>query len=177
MGVAARGQYDLQQHEKFSGKSQEYYDEAEKEKYIPQVVEPSLGVDRLFLALICSAYATDVVAGEERNYLRFSPNIAPVKAVVLPLVKNKEELVGVARSLFDKLKKRWNVEFDTAGSIGKRYRRADEIGAPFAITVDFDTIEKDDKCVTIRDRDTTEQKRIPIDEVVKWLEDKIEDYN
>jgi len=175
MGVAARGQYDLKQHEIASGKSQEYFDDELKEKYVPQVVEPSLGVDRLFLALLCSAYAEDVQGGERRSFLKFAPSIAPVKVAVLPLIKNNEQLMEVAKGLHKKLAKRWNVEFDAAGSIGKRYRRADEIGAPFCITVDFETIEKDN-CVTIRDRDSTEQTRVKLEDVVGWLEDEIEDY-
>jgi glycyl-tRNA synthetase len=153
----------------------EYFDEVTKEKYVPHCIEPSLGVDRLMLALICSAYAEDEVAGEKRSLLKFDPKIAPIKVAVLPLVKNKEELVGVARALFDKLKVRWNCQWDAAGAIGRRYRRADEVGTPFCITVDFDTIEKDN-AVTIRDRDTTEQIRIPLDEVMAYLGKAIDGY-
>jgi len=107
--------------------------------------------------------------------LKFHPSIAPVKVSVLPLVKNKPELVGVARELYETLRKRWNVEFDAAGTVGKRYRRADEIGTPFCVTVDFDTIEKDG-CVTIRDRDTTEQRRVKIEDVVETLSREIDDF-
>lgn len=153
----------------------DYFDDATKEKYIPHCIEPSLGVDRLILALICSAYAEDEVGGEKRNFLKFHPKIAPVKAAVLPLVKNKEELVGVARELFESLTKRWNVAWDASGAVGRRYRRADEVGTPFCITVDFETIE-DNAGVTIRDRDTTEQIRIPIDEVIPYLSKKIDGY-
>jgi glycyl-tRNA synthetase len=175
MGIAARGNYDLTQHSDGSGKNLEYYDEQTKERYIPHCIEPSLGVDRLILAIICSAYAEDEVGGEKRNFLKFHPSIAPVKVSVLPLVKNKEALVSVARELFEKLQMRWNVQWDAAGAIGRRYRRADEIGTPFCITVDFDTIEKDN-AVTIRDRDTTEQVRIPMDEVMQYLSKQIDGY-
>jgi glycyl-tRNA synthetase len=129
----------------------------------------------LILALICSAYAEDEVNGEKRSFLKFHPSIAPVKVSVLPLVKNKEKLVGVARELFESLAQRWNVQWDATGAVGRRYRRADEIGTPFCITVDFETIE-DDAGVTIRDRDTTEQIRIPIDEVIPYLSKKIDGY-
>lgn len=127
------------------------------------------------LALICSAYAEDEVGGEKRSLLKFDPKIAPIKVAVLPLVKNKEALVTVARELFDKLRGRWNCQWDASGAIGRRYRRADEVGTPFCITVDFETIEKDN-AVTIRDRDTTEQVRIPMDEVVSYLSKQIDGY-
>lgn len=127
------------------------------------------------LAVICSAYAEDEVGGEKRNFLRFSPRIAPIKAVVLPLLKNKEQLVSVARSLFEELQQRYNVMYDSAGAIGRRYRRADEVGIPFCITVDFETIEND-AGVTIRDRDTTEQIRLPLDEVIPYLSRAIDGY-
>ena len=125
--------------------------------------------------MICSAYAEDEVGGEKRNFLKFHPKIAPVKVAVLPLVKNKEALVGVARELFESLTKRWNVAWDASGAVGRRYRRADEVGTPFCITVDFETIE-DNAGVTIRDRDTTEQIRLPIDEVIPYLSKKIDGY-
>lgn len=176
MGIAARGNFDLTQHSEGSGKSLEYFDEQTKEKYLPHVIEPSLGVDRLLLAIICSAYAEDEVGGEKRTFLKFHPKIAPIKAVVLPLLKNKEALVGVARELFEKLQKRYNVMWDSAGAIGRRYRRADEIGVPFCITIDFETIE-DNAGVTIRDRDTTEQVRVPIDQVIPYLSKYIDGYD
>ena len=175
MGIAARGDYDLTQHSEGSGKAMEYFDDQTKEKYIPHVIEPSLGVDRLALALICSAYAEDEVGGEKRNFLKFHPSIAPVKAVVLPLLKNKEVLVSKARELFDKLQLRYNVMWDASGAIGRRYRRADEIGVPFCITIDFETVE-DDAGVTIRDRDSTEQIRLPVDEVIPYLSKRIDGY-
>jgi glycyl-tRNA synthetase len=153
----------------------DYFDDQTKEKYIPHCIEPSLGVDRLALAIICSAYAEDEVGGEKRNFLKFDPKIAPIKAVVLPLLKNKEGLVSTARELFEKLQKRYNVMWDATGAIGRRYRRADEVGVPFCITVDFETIE-DDAGVTIRDRDSTEQIRVPLDEVIPYLSKAIDGY-
>jgi len=175
MGIAARGNFDLTQHSEGSGKSLDYYCDATKEKYIPHCIEPSLGVDRLVLALICSAYAEDEVGGEKRNFLKFHPSIAPVKVSVLPLLKNKEALVSVARDLYDQLKMRWNTSWDASGAIGRRYRRADEVGTPFCITIDFETIE-DDAGVTIRDRDTTKQIRMPIDQVIPYLSKQINGY-
>ena len=153
----------------------EYFDEATKERYIPHCIEPSLGVDRLMLAVICSAYAEDEVGGEKRSLLKFSPRVAPIKAAILPLLKNKEQLVGVARDLYEKLSQRYNVMYDAAGAIGRRYRRADEVGIPFCITIDFETVE-DDAGVTIRDRDSTDQIRLPIDEVIPYLSKAIDGY-
>jgi|TARA_B110000037_G_scaffold222271_2_gene296406 glycyl-tRNA synthetase len=182
-GIACRGNFDLTQHEKHSGKSMEYFDEERKTagkepfKYIPSVVEPSLGVDRTFLAVMTSAYQEDEIPNdkgvpEKRLVLRFHPRIAPFKAAVFPLLKNKPELVEKARGLFSVLSKRWNTGYDASGAIGRRYRRQDEIGTPYCITVDFEAIEGDGS-VTIRDRDTTEQVRVPIDEVEAWLSAKL----
>jgi len=173
MGIAARGNFDLTQHSDGSGKTLDYFDDVTKEKYIPHCIEPSLGVDRLILALICSAYAEDEINGEKRNFLKFHPSVAPIKVSVLPLLKNKEELVKVAREIHDNLSQRWNVAWDASGAIGRRYRRADEVGTPFCITVDFDTIEKDG-CVTVRDRDSTEQIRMKIEDVMGFLGKKID---
>ena len=128
------------------------------------------------LALICSAYAEDEVGGEKRSLLKFVPKVAPIKVAVLPLLKNKEPLVSVARELFDKLKLRWNCQWDATGAIGRRYRRADEVGTPFCVTIDFDTIEKEGNTVTIRDRDTTEQIRLSMDEVIPYLSKQIDGY-
>jgi len=153
----------------------DYYDDATKEKYIPHCIEPSLGVDRLLLALICSAYAEDEINGEKRSFLKFHPAVAPIKVSILPLVKNKPILVQAARDLFEKLQMRWNVAWDASGAIGRRYRRADEVGTPFCITVDFETIE-DDAGVTIRDRDTTDQIRVKIEDVIPYLSEKIDGY-
>lgn len=171
-GVAARGNYDLTQHAAASGKSMEYFDDGTKEKYVPHVIEPSIGVDRLMLAVLTSAYCEDEVGGEPRTLLKFHPRLAPIKAAVLPLVKNKPELMAKAEDLFRKLQRRYYVQFDAAGAIGRRYRRMDEVGTPYCITVDFDTLE--DETVTLRERDSTEQRRISIPELMEYLEEQID---
>ena len=170
-GVADRTDYDLTQHINTSGKSLDYFDPETNERYIPYVVEPSLGVERLFLTILTEAYDEEVVDAEKndtRVVLRFHPTLAPFKCAVLPLSKKLNEQ---ATEVFTKLSKKFNVDFDDAGSIGKRYRRQDEIGTPFCITYDFDSIE--DGCVTVRDRDTMEQVRISIDELEAYIEEKI----
>jgi glycyl-tRNA synthetase len=172
-GIAARGDYDLQQHIKHSGKMLEYFDEATKTKVVPHVIEPAVGVDRIFLAVLCSAYYEDVVEGEKRTVLRLHPRLAPIKAGIFPLVKNKPELLARAEALYKKLKRRWNVFWDTGGAIGRRYRRMDEIGTPFCITVDFETIEKDGT-VTLRERDSTKQVRLSEDELIAHLSREID---
>jgi len=177
-GIACRSDYDLKQHQEHSGKSMTIFDEAAKEKYVPHVIEPSLGVDRTLLAVLSAAYCEDEVANdkgkvEKRTVLKFSPKIAPVKAAIFPLLKNKPELVERAQALYKRLQRRWNVFYDASGAIGRRYRRQDEIGTPFGITIDFDTIEKDDT-VTLRDRDTCEQRRVTEDELIKFLEEQID---
>eukprot|EP00611_Tribonema_gayanum_P026713 TRINITY_DN6432_c1_g1_i1.p1 TRINITY_DN6432_c1_g1~~TRINITY_DN6432_c1_g1_i1.p1 ORF type:complete len:570 (+),score=250.10 TRINITY_DN6432_c1_g1_i1:704-2413(+) len=173
-GVAARGAYDLTQHQEASGKGMEYFDEATKRKYVPHVIEPSLGVDRLFLALLTSAYHEDEVGGEKRTLLRFHPAIAPIKVAVFPLVKNKPELMAKAEGLYKQLSMRYNCFWDVAGAIGRRYRRMDEAGTPFCITVDFDTLEDD--TVTVRDRDSTEQVRMPMADVIPYLDKAVHGY-
>lgn len=177
-GIACRSDYDLGQHQKHSGKSMEIFDEAQKKKYIPHVIEPSLGVDRTLLAVLTTAYDEDGIpndkgAVEKRTVLRFSPKIAPYKAAIFPLVKNKPELVEIAEKLYRKLQKRWNVFYDASGAIGRRYRRQDEIGTPYGITVDFDTLEKDGT-VTLRDRDTTQQRRMSEEALIEYLEEQID---
>jgi len=171
-GVAARGCFDLTSHAEASGKSMEYYDDERKEKYVPHVIEPSIGVDRLMLAVLTSAYAEDEVGGEKRSLLKFHPRVAPIKAAVLPLVKNKPELMERAREIFEKLQRRYNVQFDSTGAIGRRYRRMDEVGTPFCVTVDFDTLE--DGTVTLRDRDSTEQRRVSVAELLEIMEEQID---
>lgn len=171
-GIAARGCFDLYQHQKFSGKSMEYFDESRKEKYIPHVIEPSVGVDRIFLAALCSAYDQDEIEGEKRTVLRFSPRLAPIKTAVLPLVKNKPEIVERAKKLHRHIQSRWNSFYDASGAIGRRYRRQDEAGTPFCLTVDFDTVEKG-AGVTVRHRDSTLQERISEDKVLQWLDERI----
>ncbi|MCQ2748920.1 MAG: glycine--tRNA ligase [Clostridia bacterium] len=167
-GIADRTDYDLTQHQNTSGKDMLYFDPNTNEKYIPYVIEPSLGVERLFLTVLCNAYAEEEVAeGDVRTVLKFHPALAPVKVAVLPLVK---KLSAEAKELFKELSEDYNCEFDEAGSIGKRYRRQDEIGTPYCITYDFDTLE--DHAVTVRDRDTMTQERIKIEDLPKFFHDK-----
>ncbi len=170
-GIAARGNYDLAQHQKHSGKSMEYFDESRRIKYIPHVIEPSLGVDRTLLALLCSAYAVEEVEGESRNILKFHPRIAPIKAAVFPLMKNKPEIVAMSRRIYKDLRRRHNAFYDQGGAIGRRYRRMDEAGTPFCITVDFDSLK--DGTVTIRERDSMEQIRIAQAEVATYIDEKV----
>ena len=168
-GVADRTDYDLSQHSKFSGQTLDYFDPETNERYIPYVVEPSLGADRVTLAFLCDAYDEQPVGeGDVRTVLHLHPALAPFKAAVLPLSK---KLSKQALEVHDKLAKHFMVDFDDAGSIGKRYRREDEIGTPYCITYDFDS--ENDGCVTVRDRDTMEQVRMPIDELVSYLEEKV----
>ena len=166
-GVHARGDYDLTQHQKGSGKKLDYLDPITNERYIPHIIESSIGVGRLVLATLTEAYTT--VRGDEgeRFVLKLHPLIAPVKAAIFPLLKNKLQLVEKAEQLYKKLSKNFMCEYDDNGNIGKRYRRQDEIGTPYCITVDFQTLE--DNTVTLRDRDTAEQKRIPIDEIIHTI--------
>jgi glycyl-tRNA synthetase len=174
MGIAARGDFDLSQHSSHSGKAMTYLDPVSKERYVPHVIEPSIGVDRLFLAILLSAYREEMVEGEKRIVLGFSHAIAPIKATVLPLVSNKPEIVAKAREIFSKLQTRYQVEFDTSGAIGRRYRRADESGTPFCITVDFDTLQ--DNTVTVRLRDSMEQIRMSIGELYPYLSREIDGF-
>lgn len=170
-GIADRTNYDLTQHQNCSNTSMEYFDPDDNTKYIPYVIEPSLGVERLFLAIVTEAYDTEVL-DEEKNdirvVLRLHPYLAPFKAAVLPLSK---KLSAEAQEIYAKLSKKWSIDYDETGSIGKRYRRQDEIGTPFCITFDFES--RDDNCVTIRERDTMEQVRLPIAELEAWLEEKL----
>ena len=168
-GVADRTDYDLTQHINTSGKSLDYFDPETNERYIPYVIEPSLGVERLFLTILTEAYDEEVVDAEKndtRVVLRLHPTLAPFKAAVLPLSKKLGEQ---AQEVYAKLSKKFMVDYDDAGSIGKRYRRQDEIGTPVCITYDFESLE--DGCVTVRDRDTMEQKRISIDELDAYFEE------
>ena len=168
-GVADRTDYDLTQHMKTSGKSLEYFDPETNEKYIPYVIEPSLGVERLFLAVVCDAYDEEQLEdGTSRTVMHLHPALAPVKAAILPLSKKLSEKAG---ELHDELAKYFNVDFDDAGAIGKRYRRQDEIGTPFCITYDFNT--ETDGCVTVRERDSMQQVRIPLSEVKAYIEERI----
>ena len=170
-GIANRGDFDLSQHAKFSGEKLEYFDQQTKERYVPHVIEPAAGVDRATLAFLVDAYEVEEVEGRQRTVLRLHPRLAPVKVAVLPLV-SKEGMPEKAREVFEELRRRLPAEFDEGGSIGKRYRRQDEIGTPWGITVDGQTMEDD--TVTLRDRDSLEQTRVPIeglgDELVGRLE-------
>ena len=171
-GIADRTDYDLSCHEKVSGQDMKYFDEQKNESYIPYVIEPSLGADRVVLAFLCSAYDEENLGTEEkpdvRTVLHFHPALAPVKVGVLPLSKKLNE---PAEALFQELSKKFNCEFDDRGSIGKRYRRQDEIGTPWCVTYDFDS--ENDHCVTVRDRDTMEQERVPIEGLAAWFEQKM----
>jgi glycyl-tRNA synthetase len=171
-GVHYRGDYDLTQHGNSSGKDFTYLDQANDEKFVPHVVETSAGVGRTFLAVISDAYNEEQLEGDDtRIVLKLNPKLAPIKVAVFPLLKNKPELVAKAREVFDMLKMEWRCEFDDNGNIGKRYRRQDEIGTPFCVTVDFDSLDNND--VTIRDRDTMKQERISLDDLIKYLKEKI----
>ncbi len=169
-GIADRTDYDLKRHQEFSGKNLEYFDQEENTHYIPYVIEPALGADRMALAFLCDAYDEEQIDEKDtRVVLRLHPFLAPVKAAVLPLSK---KLGDDARAVHRMLSKDFMVEYDDAGSIGKRYRRQDEIGTPLCITYDFDTLE--DGCVTVRDRDTMQQERVKIDELNAYIAKKIE---
>ncbi|MGB3414676.1 MAG: glycine--tRNA ligase [Microbacteriaceae bacterium] len=171
MGIANRTDYDLSSHSTASGKALEYYDQASESRYTPYVIEPSFGLGRSMMAFLVDAYDEEEVPNAKggvdvRTVLRLDPRIAPVKVAVLPLSRN-EQLSPLAKEIAQTLRKRWNVEFDDAGAIGRRYRRQDEIGTPYCVTVDFDSLE--DNAVTVRDRDSMQQRRISIDELEKTL--------
>lgn len=170
-GIADRTDYDLKQHQQHAGENMEYLDPVTGERFVPYVVEPSVGIDRSALAFLCDAYDEEEIAeGDTRVVLRLHPALAPYKVAVLPLQKNK--LGELATSVYDTLAKHYSVEYDETGSIGKRYRRADEIGTPMCVTVDFDTVESG--TVTVRDRDTMRQERIAMDQLVAYVARKID---
>ncbi|MEI6560712.1 MAG: glycine--tRNA ligase [Verrucomicrobiota bacterium] len=177
-GIAARGNFDLTQHQTHSGKSMEYFDQEATAKYIPHVIEPSAGVDRLLLALICNAYAEEEVTDEKgkaevRTVMRFHPRVAPIKVGIFPLLKNKPVLVEKAIAVRDLLRPFMNVFYDDAGAIGRRYRRQDEAGTPFGVTIDFDTIGENgpelEGTVTLRHRDSMKQERVKISDLLSIL--------
>jgi len=170
-GVHARGDYDLTQHSKFSGTDLSYLDAATGQKFMPNIVETSGGVGRTFLALLCEAYTEEELEGETRIVLKLAPKLAPIKVAVFPLLKNKPELVAKAKAVYDLLKQTWRAEFDDNGNIGKRYRRQDEIGTPYCLTVDFDSLTNGD--VTVRDRDSMKQTRVAINDLGKFFQEKI----
>ena len=179
-GVADRTDYDLTQHQNTSGKDMTYFDQADNAHYIPYVIEPSLGADRVTLAFLIEAYDEEVVGQDKKGnddirvIMHFHPALAPFKAAILPLSK---KLGDKGREIREMLSKYFMVDYDDTGSIGKRYRRQDEVGTPYCITVDFETVGDNetpaDNCVTIRDRDTMNQVRVPIDQLVNWLQEKL----
>ena len=169
-GIASRTDFDLSKHMEYSKQDMSYLDPETNEKYVPYVIEPSLGCDRVALAFLCNAYEEQEIAeGDVRTVLHLHPALAPYKVAVLPLSK---KLSDKATEVYEMLSKKFMCDYDEAGSIGKRYRREDEIGTPYCVTIDFDTLE--DNQVTIRDRDTMEQVRVSIDDLTKWIEEKIE---
>jgi glycyl-tRNA synthetase len=170
-GIANRGEYDLTQHTQFSGTRLEYVGQ-DGERYTPHVIEPAVSIDRILLAFLVDGYDEEIVAERQRTVLRLHPRVAPVKAAILPLIGKSEEMVGKARALQQELRRRHVVEYDDGGAIGRRYRRQDEIGTPFAFTVDEQTLEDD--TVTVRDRDSLAQERLPISGVRAWLDDALE---
>jgi glycyl-tRNA synthetase len=181
-GVAYRTDYDLSQHQNASGKSLEYFDEETKQRLVPHVVEPSAGVDRTVLALICEAYSEDEAPDEKgkmetRLVLRFHPRMAPIKCGVFPLLKNNAQLVAKAKEIIDLLRPQLNVFYDEGGAIGRRYRRQDEIGTPFGVTVDFETLGEKDTAlrdtVTLRERDSMKQERVAIEDLAGILMSRI----
>lgn len=170
-GIQNRTDYDLKRHQEFSGKDLSYFDEETKEKFIPCVIEPSCGVERILFAIFWEFFDQENVKGEKRNIFRFPPFLAPIEVAVLPLLHNRDELIKKAKEIYQMLKKEFLVFYDETGSIGRRYRRQDEIGTPYCLTVDFQTLE--DNTITIRDRDTMEQERIKIPEIKDILAEKL----
>ena len=169
-GIADRTDFDLKKHMEHSKENLEYIDAETNERFVPYCIEPSLGADRVALAFLCDAYDEEALEnGDTRTVLRLHPALAPFKAAILPLQKKLSEK---AQSVYTKLQKRFNVDYDVTGSIGKRYRRQDEIGTPYCITVDFDTMEDD--TVTIRERDSMQQIRLPISSLLNFLDEKID---
>jgi glycyl-tRNA synthetase len=169
-GIANRGDFDLTQHARHSGEKLEYVDPQGGERYIPHVIEPAAGVGRSMLAFLCDAYDEDEIGGERRTVLRLHPALAPVKVAVLPLLR-KDGHPELARDVYEQLRRHINAEYDDGGAIGRRYRRQDEIGTPFAVTIDHQSLA--DGTVTLRDRDTLEQERVPIDGLARLLQDRL----
>jgi glycyl-tRNA synthetase len=170
-GIANRGDYDLRQHTEYSTTKLEYVG-SDGDRYVPYVIEPAVSIERIIVALLVDAYDEEIVAERERTVLRLHPQMAPVTAAVLPLIGKSEEMVAKARALYEDLRRRHTVEYDDSGAIGRRYRRQDEIGTPWALTIDEQTLE--DETVTVRDRDSLAQERIPIAGVRAWLDDALE---
>jgi glycyl-tRNA synthetase len=169
-GIANRGDYDLNQHARFSGQKLEYVDTATGERYVPHVIEPAAGVDRAMLAFMVDGYDEDEIEGERRTVMRLHPLIAPVKVAVLPLVR-KDGQPELAAEVYRVLRERFQCEYDEGGAIGRRYRRQDEIGTPWAVTIDHQSLE--DRTVTLRDRDSLAQERFPIDVLAEEIEQRL----
>jgi len=181
-GVAYRTDYDIKVHQEGSGKPLEYFDEETKQKFIPHVVEPSAGCDRTVLALICEAFDEETLTDDKgkedvRTVMRFKPTLAPIKVGIFPLLKKNEAQVKVAREIQKSLQKWMTVFYDDSGAVGRRYRRQDEVGTPYCVTIDFDTLgesgEELKNTVTVRDRDSMEQTRMPIDALLPWLLERV----
>ena len=170
-GLHARGDYDLSVHMKASGQDLTYQDPETNESFIPHVVEASTGLARNVLMHLCEGYTEEEVADGVRTVLKINPQLAPIKVAIFPLLKNKPELVSRAREVFEALKSEYMCEFDDNGNIGKRYRRQDEIGTPFCVTVDFDSLEKGD--VTVRERDSMKQERVSVGKLISHLNDQL----
>ncbi|MEZ5170230.1 MAG: glycine--tRNA ligase [Acidimicrobiia bacterium] len=170
-GIAQRTDFDLTQHSEFSGEDLSYFDQDDDRRYVPHVVEPAAGADRATLAFLLAAYTEEEVRGEQRTVLKLHRDLAPTTVAVLPLSK-KDELRPTAREVADLVRPHFQIDYDEAGSIGKRYRRQDEVGTPLCVTIDFDTI--DDRAVTVRDRDTMDQDRIPVDSLLAYLRDRLD---
>lgn len=173
-GIHARGDWDLSQHSKFSGVDLSYFDEETKEKFIPHIMETSAGLNRMLLMFLDKAYTEEEIDGEERIVLKFDKRLAPIKVAVFPLLKNRPELVKKARNIFNDLRQNFMCEFDDNGNIGKRYRRQDEIGTPYCVTIDFQSLEDD--TVTVRDRDTMKQERMSIKELDDYFKKQLNSY-
>ena len=171
-GIAYRTDYDLKAQMEYSKSDLTYRDTETNEILVPHVIEPAVGINRLFLMVLCDAYTVE----NKRKYLNLRAKLAPYKVAVFPLLRNKQELVGKARVIFDLLKNKFNVYFDARGNIGKRYMYQDEIGTPFCVTIDYETLDSSPSTVTVRDRDTTVQERVEINNLVTWIENKIKDY-
>jgi len=170
-GIANRGNFDLTQHAKHSGERLEFNDPQSGERYVPHVIEPAAGVGRSVLAFLCDAYDEDEIGGEQRTVLRLHPALAPVKVAVLPLLR-KDGQPELAREVYERLRRSMKAEYDEGGAIGRRYRRQDEIGTPFAVTIDHQSL--DDRTVTVRDRDTLQQERVAIDELPARLLERLD---
>jgi glycyl-tRNA synthetase len=171
-GIHARGDWDLSQHSKYSGVDLTYFDEETKQRFLPHIMETSVGLNRLLLMFIDNAYIEEEVDGEQRIVLKIDKRLAPVKIAIFPLLKNKPPLVAKAKEIYETLRQKYFCEFDDNGNIGKRYRRQDEIGTPYCVTVDFETLEKDDS-VTVRDRDTMKQERVKIADLPEFFSKKL----